>query len=196
MGMFPRVTHPSATDTEVPVRLACVKPAASVRSEPGSNSQVEEPRKAHREFAPDSACIQAVSQSQPPLFDESQARPDRHRISMRSQPNAPVKKRKHPSRFIPSRPALAGPQGHQPETPPTFLFPKPTMSNSSPDLHPDETQPQEHHPQSPYPTHPNPPRKANPDDAKPADPNPRSTTPHQKMGKLRSSATYKQRRRR
>jgi hypothetical protein len=26
----------------VPVRLACVKPAASVRSEPGSNSQVEE----------------------------------------------------------------------------------------------------------------------------------------------------------
>ena len=39
-GMFPRVTHPSATDTEMPVRLACVKPAASVRSEPGSNSQV------------------------------------------------------------------------------------------------------------------------------------------------------------
>ena len=35
-----RVTHPSATDTEVPVRLACVKHAASVRSEPGSNSQV------------------------------------------------------------------------------------------------------------------------------------------------------------
>ncbi|SOR31259.1 protein of unknown function [Methylorubrum extorquens] len=26
----------------MPVRLACVKPAASVRSEPGSNSQVEE----------------------------------------------------------------------------------------------------------------------------------------------------------
>ena len=25
----------------MPVRLACVKPAASVRSEPGSNSQVE-----------------------------------------------------------------------------------------------------------------------------------------------------------
>ena len=41
-GTFPRVTHPSATDTEVPVRLACVKPAASVRSEPGSSSQVEE----------------------------------------------------------------------------------------------------------------------------------------------------------
>ena len=38
-----RVTHPSATDTEMPVRLACVKHAASVRSEPGSNSQVHLP---------------------------------------------------------------------------------------------------------------------------------------------------------
>ena len=37
-----RVTHPSATDQSCPqsVRLACVKHAASVRSEPGSNSQV------------------------------------------------------------------------------------------------------------------------------------------------------------
>ncbi len=39
-----RVTHPSATDAKAeaptPVRLACVKHAASVRSEPGSNSQV------------------------------------------------------------------------------------------------------------------------------------------------------------
>jgi hypothetical protein len=37
-----RVTHPSATDQGCPqsVRLACVKHAASVRSEPGSNSQV------------------------------------------------------------------------------------------------------------------------------------------------------------
>jgi hypothetical protein len=40
-GTFPRVTHPSAADPEGPARLACVKPAASVRSEPGSNSQVE-----------------------------------------------------------------------------------------------------------------------------------------------------------
>ena len=38
--MFPRVTHPSATPRCQGVRLACVKPAASVRSEPGSNSQV------------------------------------------------------------------------------------------------------------------------------------------------------------
>ena len=41
LGTFPRVTHPSATTTEVIVRLACVKHAASVRSEPGSNSQVD-----------------------------------------------------------------------------------------------------------------------------------------------------------
>ena len=40
-GRFPCITHPSATASEETVRLACVKPAASVRSEPGSNSQVE-----------------------------------------------------------------------------------------------------------------------------------------------------------
>ena len=39
--MFPRVTHPSAAHPEGRARLACVRPAASVRSEPGSNSQVE-----------------------------------------------------------------------------------------------------------------------------------------------------------
>ncbi len=40
---FLRVTHPSATRAEAPVRLACVKHSASVRSEPGSNSQVHTP---------------------------------------------------------------------------------------------------------------------------------------------------------
>ena len=43
-GRFPRATHPCATPlgAEAPrsVRLACVKHAASVRSEPGSNSHV------------------------------------------------------------------------------------------------------------------------------------------------------------
>jgi hypothetical protein len=43
-GRCPRVTHPSATRTTpegmIPVRLACVRRAASVRSEPGSNSQL------------------------------------------------------------------------------------------------------------------------------------------------------------
>ena len=44
-GRFPRVTHPCATKAEAFVRLACVRHAASVRSEPGSNSQVQaEPR--------------------------------------------------------------------------------------------------------------------------------------------------------
>ena len=45
LGRFPRATHPCATPlgTEAPrsVRLACVKHAASVRSEPGSNSHVQ-----------------------------------------------------------------------------------------------------------------------------------------------------------
>ena len=40
-GRFPRVTHPCATMPEGIVRLACVRHAASVRSEPGSNSQVQ-----------------------------------------------------------------------------------------------------------------------------------------------------------
>src|SRR5690606_23245039 len=46
LGRFPRVTHPSATRQRkskllpVTVRLACVKHAASVQSEPGSNSSV------------------------------------------------------------------------------------------------------------------------------------------------------------
>jgi hypothetical protein len=46
-GRFPRVTHPSATrpgaEAPNPVRLACVRRAASVRSEPGSNSQFHAP---------------------------------------------------------------------------------------------------------------------------------------------------------
>ena len=39
-GRFPRVTYPCATRSEDLVRLACVRHAASVRSEPESNSQV------------------------------------------------------------------------------------------------------------------------------------------------------------
>ena len=59
-GRFPRVTHPCATIPERIVRLACIRHAASVRSEPGSNSQVDfrcelEPgsRKTRTRTAPD-----------------------------------------------------------------------------------------------------------------------------------------------
>ena len=41
-GRFPRVTHPSAAASCPAARLACVKHSASVRSEPGSNSQVHQ----------------------------------------------------------------------------------------------------------------------------------------------------------
>ena len=47
MAGYPRVTHPSATKFKITrfhlnfVRLACVKHAASVHPEPGSNSHVE-----------------------------------------------------------------------------------------------------------------------------------------------------------
>ena len=46
IGIFPRVTHQCAAlmiNSKLPInpaQLACVKPAASVRSEPGSNSHV------------------------------------------------------------------------------------------------------------------------------------------------------------
>ena len=46
-GRFPRVTHPCATRPEGLVRLACVRHAASVRSEPGSNSQVDVTKSQH-----------------------------------------------------------------------------------------------------------------------------------------------------
>ena len=47
IGMFPCLTHPCATFisnsklSNTLVQLACVKPAASVRSEPGSNSHIK-----------------------------------------------------------------------------------------------------------------------------------------------------------
>jgi hypothetical protein len=57
-GRFPRVTHPSATERRAearrPVRLACVRRAASVRSEPGSNSQFDLPPP---QVAPDEAGV-------------------------------------------------------------------------------------------------------------------------------------------
>jgi hypothetical protein len=50
-GRFPRATHPCATprrtEARQSVRLACVKHAASVRSEPGSNSHVQSQQARH-----------------------------------------------------------------------------------------------------------------------------------------------------
>ncbi len=42
-GRSPRVAHPCAAPPEGGARLACVRRAASVRSEPGSNSQLRSP---------------------------------------------------------------------------------------------------------------------------------------------------------
>ena len=61
---MPRVTHPSATVPKskllVLVRLACVKPAASVRSEPESNSQVESVSDCHITGVSIHKCIEAL----------------------------------------------------------------------------------------------------------------------------------------
>ena len=40
-GRFPCITHPFAARLLRLARLACVKPTANVRSEPGSNSQLD-----------------------------------------------------------------------------------------------------------------------------------------------------------
>ncbi|KAC3704065.1 hypothetical protein FH972_027203 [Carpinus fangiana] len=69
-GMFPRVTHPSATPPCEGVRLACVKPAASVRSEPGSNSQVVDNSKPQTRLI--TVHVPARSQD---VLDESQTHP-------------------------------------------------------------------------------------------------------------------------
>ena len=57
LGRFPHVTHPCATKSEDFVRLACVKHAASVRSEPGSNSQVLEKLSKLSYLNPTQTCI-------------------------------------------------------------------------------------------------------------------------------------------
>ena len=75
-GRFPRVTHPSATRCRAealhPVRLACVRRAASVRSEPGSNSQLHPAPARHR------ASIQTtpMPQGAPPPPDFSPPPPE------------------------------------------------------------------------------------------------------------------------
>ena len=76
MGTFPRVTHPSATHPEGCVRLACVKPAASVRSEPGSNSHVGEDRSVPLTELTEVKHQDHASQRTPMSFLKSQHEPD------------------------------------------------------------------------------------------------------------------------
>ena len=72
-GRFPRVTHPSATllaPKDFRVRLACVRHAASVQSEPGSNSSVHLSRPPKRPIL-----AQRVTFSRKCSVDISQASP-------------------------------------------------------------------------------------------------------------------------
>jgi hypothetical protein len=88
-GRFPRVTHPSATrcraETLHPVRLACVRRAASVRSEPGSNSQLHPAPARHRA----SIQITPTPPLGPPTLPKLQPAPAggslRHRLGTFSQ---------------------------------------------------------------------------------------------------------------
>jgi hypothetical protein len=97
--MFPRVTHPCATKSEDFVRLACVRPAASVRSEPGSNSQVDflnQIQERSSSKAKLHACLQdALSASNSIRF------PDRRRLRIPSLRLHIVKEPVDPSTFAP-----------------------------------------------------------------------------------------------
>ena len=70
-GRFPRATHPCATrgpgEPKPRVRLACVKHAASVRSEPGSNSHVQSQQTHH----PNRTAGPSL-QARPPHRDQTQ----------------------------------------------------------------------------------------------------------------------------
>ena len=96
-GMFPRVTHPSATPRKAfafqSVRLACVKPAASVRSEPGSNSQVE------LRLSPDWSLSVKLSRVNR-ILDEFQTHPSRRQTPQKPQSS---KARKPLQRKTPER---------------------------------------------------------------------------------------------
>ena len=110
-GRFPRATHPCATPLEPKpqsVRLACVRHAASVRSEPGSNSQVH-PRPSRltstRSDKPQTAPVRADGPNQGPpkrsqnarSFGDPRRRPRIPSLGSQSQsttPKAPARTRK------------------------------------------------------------------------------------------------------
>ena len=113
-GRFPRATHPCATplETEAPrsVRLACVKHAASVRSEPGSNSHVQS------STDPPSLNSRPADLTNPPRLATEQA--SRQGPSQRLQDTG--------SRPCPTRERRPPPPAHP------FLFPTMSINNRLP----------------------------------------------------------------
>jgi hypothetical protein len=118
-GRFPRATHPSATgaapEGPTPVRLACVRRAASVRSEPGSNSQLQLPP--HQ--------VSPAGRAPGPNGITAQGRPP----SAASAPENPLKGdrseiQRHPASGSPRRltaPGAATSQGRRGLRPATFI---------------------------------------------------------------------------
>ena len=88
---FLRVTHPSATNAEASVRLACVKHAASVHSEPGSNSQVHSPPDPERPSSSEPPCTHSTHRRFPnhPKITRHQAKSHpRHQTLSGQHPGA------------------------------------------------------------------------------------------------------------
>jgi hypothetical protein len=145
-GRFPRVTHPSATIPRAEalrtVRLACVRRAASVRSEPGSNSQLQPP--SHKGTGSISA-HDITAQGRPqahltPRPRAAQRRPGAHPAPAPRRPSPQTEKnlsqRNTPARGpgATSAPATLArmPEPATPKPPPTHPFLVPTCPKTNP----------------------------------------------------------------
>ena len=100
-GRSPRVTHPSAAlhpaETGLRARLACVKPAASVRPEPGSNSQVSsQPPGKTQTQTPRPHTLLGTAEPRPGRSPGTQERALRHLRQKRNAHNSSATQRRRP----------------------------------------------------------------------------------------------------
>jgi hypothetical protein len=150
-GRYPRVTHPFATriDPEgtIPVRLACVRRAASVRSEPGSNSQLHPcsrrqtrrpgSRAPSRDRAPGPASPRRgphgiTSQVLPePGPEKTSSKDDRSPSPDHAQSQATARPQARPRPRNPPHPKMRKTNGQPP--PPTHPFLASTVPKSDPE---------------------------------------------------------------
>src|SRR5207247_10792760 len=105
-GRFPRATHPCATPQRAEalrsVRLACVKHAASVRSEPGSNSHVNPRLNSIMDFSTTGSTQLNGRQTLEPLNRERTATLYAAARASLHYPTIPITNRLHPRAHPPS----------------------------------------------------------------------------------------------
>jgi hypothetical protein len=143
---FPRATHPSATgcraEARHPVRLACVRRAASVRSEPGSNSQLRPPspkvgtgdpaQPASHQGRPQKEQGTACPQKGRSKATDDRSQPRRQAPRPRALPKEGARKNKSPrAQPTPTR-HLKMPEPAALKPPPTHPFLRSTLSKDQP----------------------------------------------------------------